>query len=90
LLGDEGGKAELLKAWSGDRSKPSTGWDWAKWLEEAIGRVAECNAKMAKEKKRARGARVRTCAKKIQLAEIQLQRDPSNEEVRNLLSEAQA
>jgi hypothetical protein len=32
----------------------------------------------------------KTCAKKIQLAEIQLQRDPSNEEVRNLLSEAQA
>lgn len=65
LLGDEGSKAELLKAWSGDPSRPSTGWDWAKWLEEAIERVAECNARMAKEKKHARGTRVRTCAKKI-------------------------
>jgi len=90
LLGDEDGKAKLLKAWSGDLSRPSIGRDWAKWLEEAIKRVAECNARMAKEKKRARGTRVRTCAKKIQLAEIQLQRDPSNEEVRNLLSKAQA
>jgi len=44
---------------------------------------------MAKEKRRARGTRVRSCSKKIQLTKIQLQRDPSDEEVRGLLSEAQ-
>jgi hypothetical protein len=89
LLRKKNGKAELLKAWSGEAARPSTGRDWAKWLEEAIGRVADCNAKMAKERRRARGKRVRSYIKKIQLAEIQLQRDPSNEEVRGLLSEAQ-
>jgi exonuclease III len=65
LLSDEDGKAELLKAWSKDLGRPSTGRDWAKWLEEAIERVAECNARMAKGKKRVRGTCVRTCAKKI-------------------------
>jgi alkyl sulfatase BDS1-like metallo-beta-lactamase superfamily hydrolase len=44
---------------------------------------------MSKEKKRARWARVKSCTKKIQLAEIQLQRDPTNEEVRGILSNAQ-
>jgi len=89
LLNEENGKVELLKAWSGEAARSSTGRDWAKWLEEAIGRVADCNAKMAKEKRRVKGTRVRSCTKKIQLAEIQLQRDPSNEEVRGLLSETQ-
>ncbi len=72
LLSEENGKAELLKAWSEEAARPSTSWDWAKWLEEAIGRVADCNARMAKEKRRARGTRVRSCTKKIQLVEIQL------------------
>jgi hypothetical protein len=52
-------------------------------------RVANCNARMAKEKRRAQGARVRSCTKKIQLAELQLQRDPLNEEMRGILSNAQ-
>ncbi len=73
---------ELLKAWSGDAARPSTGRDWATWLEEATERVANYNARMAKEKRRVRGTRVRSCTKKIQLAELQLQRDPTNEEVR--------
>jgi len=89
LLSEENDKAELLKAWSGEVARPSTDRDWAKWLEEAIGRVVDCNAKMAKEKRCARGTCIRSCTKKIQLAEIQLQRDPSNEEVKGLLSEAQ-
>jgi hypothetical protein len=79
----------MLQAWSGEKARPSSGRDWAAWIEEAIGRVAGCNARLAKEKGRARGARVRSCTKKIQLAEIQLQRDPENVEVRGLLSEAQ-
>jgi hypothetical protein len=33
---------------------------------------------------------VRACTKKIQLAEIQLQRDPANEEVRSILSNSQS
>jgi len=65
LLGNEDGKAELLEAWSGGLNRPSAGHDWAKWLKEAIERVAECNARMAKGKKRVRGTRVKTCAKKI-------------------------
>jgi hypothetical protein len=63
-------KTELLKAWEGDAIKPNTGRGWATWLEEASERVTRCNARMSKEKKRARGARVRSCTKKIQLAEI--------------------
>jgi endonuclease/exonuclease/phosphatase family metal-dependent hydrolase len=89
LLSEENGKAKMLQAWSGETARPSSGRDWATWLEEAIGRVVDCNARLAKEKGRARGTRVRSCTKKIQLAEIQLQRDPENVEVRGLLSEAQ-
>jgi exonuclease III len=70
LLSEEKSKAELLKSWSRDAARPSTGRDWAKWLEEAAGRVTDCNARMAKEKRRERGARVRSYTKKIQLAEL--------------------
>jgi hypothetical protein len=52
-------------------------------------RVANCNTWMAKEKRRAQGARVRSYTKKIQLAELQLQRDPTNSEVKGILSDAQ-
>jgi hypothetical protein len=89
LLSEENGKAELLKAWSEEATRPSTGRDSATWLEGAIGRVADCNARMAKDKRSARGTRIRSCTKKIQLAEIQLQSDPANVEVRGLLSKAQ-
>ncbi len=89
LLSEENGKAEMLQASSGEAARPTTGRDWATWLEEAIGRVVDCNARLAKEKRRARGTRVRSCTKKIQLAEIQLPSDPANVEVRGLLSEAQ-
>jgi hypothetical protein len=89
LLIEEKSKSELLKAWSGNVARPSTGQDWATWLEEAMERVTNYNARMAKEKRRAQGARVRSCTKKIQLAELQLQRDPLNEEMRGILSNAQ-
>jgi phosphoribosylanthranilate isomerase len=42
-----------------------------------------------KAKKRAQGTRVRTHVKKVQLAEVQLHRDPTNEEVRDILSNLQ-
>ncbi|CAK9198441.1 unnamed protein product [Sphagnum troendelagicum] len=89
LLNEEKGKLELLNAWSGDAARPSTGRDWAIWLKEAMKRVANCNVMMAREKRRAQGAHVRSCTKKIQLAELQLQRDPTNSKVRGILSNAQ-
>lgn len=49
-----------------------------------------CNFCLSKERKRAQGACVRACSKKIQLAEIQLQRDPTNEEVRSIFSDSQS
>jgi len=48
-------------------------------------RVTNCNKWLVKEKRRAQGARVRSCTKKIQLAEFQLQRDPTNLDVRGIL-----
>jgi hypothetical protein len=68
---------------------PSKEADWPAWLEAATGRVTMCNARFSKEKKRAQGMSVRACTKKIQLAEIQLQRDLVNEEVRSILSNSQ-
>ncbi|CAK9874562.1 unnamed protein product [Sphagnum jensenii] len=52
LLSEKKRKLELLNAWSGDATRPSTGRDWATWLEEAMERVANCNARMAKEKRK--------------------------------------
>jgi hypothetical protein len=63
--------------------------DWPAWLEAATERLMRCNSRLSKERKRAQGACVRACSKKIQLAEILLQRDPSNEEVRGILSNSQ-
>jgi hypothetical protein len=48
-----------------------------------------CNSRLSKAKKHAQGTCVRACTKKIQLAEIQLQSDPLNEEVRSILSDSQ-
>ncbi|CAK9252091.1 unnamed protein product [Sphagnum jensenii] len=55
LMNEEKGKSELLNAWSGDATRPSTGRDWAEWLEEAMKRVANYNTRMAKEKRRTGG-----------------------------------
>jgi hypothetical protein len=48
-----------------------------------------CNAHLSKLRKRTRGACVRACSKKIQLAEVQLETDPTNEEVRGIFSNSQ-
>jgi hypothetical protein len=48
-----------------------------------------CNMRLSKVRKRAQGACVRANAKKIQLAEVQFQGDPTNIEVRGILSDAQ-
>ncbi|CAK9204575.1 unnamed protein product [Sphagnum troendelagicum] len=88
VLNEVKGKTELLNAWAGDATRPSTGRGWAEWLEKAMERVANCNKRLAKEKRHAQGARVRSCTKKIQLAELQPQRDPTNSDVRGILSDA--
>jgi len=87
LLNEEKSKQEMLKAWVKDQSHPSNDQNWLVWLEATIGRVMHNNMRFAIEKKRTQGACVRTHAKKIQLAEIQLQRDPFNVEVRDILSD---
>jgi hypothetical protein len=90
LLSDERRKKEMLEAWAGDAPLPTNDQDWPPWLEVTTNRVTQCNRRLAKEKKRAQGTQIRTSSKKIQLAEIQLQRDPTNEEVRDILSNSQS
>ncbi|CAM6007810.1 unnamed protein product [Sphagnum balticum] len=87
LLSEEKHKTELLEAWSGGTQHPTNGREWPEWLEAAMRRVALCNARLAKEKRRAQGTHVKSCAKKIHLAEQQLQKDPIDVEVRNILSD---
>jgi hypothetical protein len=90
LLSDEGKKKEMLEAWIKDVSLPTNDQDWSLWLEAAINRATQCNYRLAKEKKRVQGAHIRFCSKKIQLVEIQLQRDPTNEGIREILSDSQS
>jgi hypothetical protein len=47
------------------------------------------NKHLSKEKRKARGACIRVCSKKIQLAEIWLQKNPADPVVRDILSESQ-
>ncbi len=70
LPSDEKSKKEMLEAWDRNRLLPSNDQDWPAWLEATIGRVMLCNTRLTREKKRAQGTRVRTHAKKIQLAKI--------------------
>ncbi|CAK9198176.1 unnamed protein product [Sphagnum troendelagicum] len=51
MLNEEKGKMELLNVWAGDVARPSTSRDWVEWLEEAMERVANCNKRLAKEKR---------------------------------------
>jgi hypothetical protein len=91
LLGEERGRKDLLEAWTGAHpplATPSQSFDWPVWLESTAGRVMRCNARLLKEKKRAWGACIRACSKKIQLAELQLQANPTNAEIRDILSDA--
>jgi hypothetical protein len=90
LLEDAEAKVELFQAWSGDLPAPSNDQDWTPWLEAAIGRVMAWNNRLAKAKKRLRGATIRMNTKRIQLAEAQLQNSLTNEEVRGVLSDSQA
>jgi hypothetical protein len=48
-----------------------------------------CNNRLAKAKKRLRGATIRMNTKRVQLAKAQFQNNLTNEEVRGVLSDAQ-
>lgn len=86
LLSDGKSRKEMLEAWVA--IPPPNDLDWPTWLEAATDKVMRCNSRLSKERKHAQGTCVRACSKKIQLPEIQLQRDPSNEEVRGILSDS--
>jgi hypothetical protein len=89
LLSNKRSRKEILEAWVRNHPPPSNELDWPAWLEAATGRVMLCNLRLSKAKKHAQGACIRACTKKIQLAEIQLQREPSNKDVRSILSNSQ-
>jgi hypothetical protein len=89
LLVEEELRKEMVAAWKGDQESPPINQGWPARLEAAIQRVTSCNARLAKDKRRAQGKHARTHAKKVQLAEIQLQNDSANVEVREILSNAQ-
>jgi hypothetical protein len=89
LLREEAPRAALLDAWTCTQPTPSQDVEWPAWLEEASGRVLKCNLRIAREKKKAKGASIRNLHKKIKLAKVQLQRDPEDEPTREILSRAQ-
>jgi hypothetical protein len=68
LLKDEKRRAEMLQAWEGELPKPLNNSEWAPWLEATTRSVLVCNTRLAKERRRLRGAHVRVHVKKIQLA----------------------
>ncbi len=87
LLREADNRSALLEAWSS--TQPNQDEEWSAWLEAASERVLQCNIKIAREKKKVKGARVRNLQQKIRLAEIQLQRDPEDEPTREILSVTQ-
>jgi hypothetical protein len=56
LLEDEKGKAEMLQAWERELPKPSSDSKWAPWVEATTKRVLACNVRLAKKRRRLRGA----------------------------------
>jgi hypothetical protein len=59
LLREDRSRATLLDAWRGTQPPPSLDADWPGWLEVATRRVFICNGRLAREKRRAKGARIR-------------------------------
>jgi len=91
LLSEERSRQKMLDVWVESHPFPlSNEADWSAWLEAATGRVMMCNVRLSKEKKHAQGTSVRACTKKIQLVEIQFERDPANKEMRSILSNLQS
>jgi len=59
LLKEEESRAALFDAWAGTQAMPSQDSEWSTWLKAASERVLQCNIKIAREKKKSKGARVR-------------------------------
>ncbi len=70
LLKEDRSRAAILDAWRGTQPPPSLDADWPSWLEAATRRVFACNGRLAREKRRAKGASIRELQHKIRLAEI--------------------
>lgn len=79
----------MFKVWEGEAPKPIEETEWTPWLKAATQRVIVCNAFLLKEQNRLIGTQVKAHSKKIQLAEVQLQSEPTNEHVRGILHESQ-
>jgi len=59
LLREDRSRATLLDAWRGTQPPPNLDADWPGWLEAATRRVLIYNGRLAREKRRAKGARIR-------------------------------
>ncbi len=79
----------MLKAWEGEMPKPIRKVGWAPWIKAAIQRVMTCNVSLVKERNHFKGMQIKAHSKKIQLAEVQLQSNPTNEHICAILSESQ-
>jgi hypothetical protein len=75
-----------MDAWEGSHPKPSSAVGWADWLEGAVSRVTTCDLALAKSRKKQRSALIHIHTKNICLAEAQLQEDPKNPQIREILS----
>jgi len=88
LLEAEKSKAALFQAWARDSLTPPSDQGWAYWIEATIKRVMICNNRLAKAKRRLKGAMIKSHTEKIKLAEVQLQGNSTNEGVRDILSDS--
>ncbi|CAK9271259.1 unnamed protein product [Sphagnum jensenii] len=89
LFKEDANRDALVEAWEGSQPLPNQDSDWPGWFEAATKRVLQCNGKLAKERKREKGARTRGLQQKTRLVEIRLQEDLKDEVVRDILSTAQ-
>jgi hypothetical protein len=65
FLGEEESKAKMLQAWASDLSFPTNNQGWPTWLKAATTRVMDCNAHLARTKKRLRGIRIKMHVKQV-------------------------
>jgi hypothetical protein len=70
LLKEEESRSALLDVWMGTQPMPSQDAKWPTWLPAASERVLRCNNKIMREKKKTKGAKIRTLQEKIGLAEV--------------------
>lgn len=79
----------MFKAWEGKTPKPTREAGQAPQIEATIQRIMTCNASLIKECNCLKGMQIRVHSRKIQLAEVQLQSDPTNKHVCSILSKSQ-